>query len=302
LLTPDELDMRIIRELGGSASPYWNVWESYSAVSRKLGVDEETVRTRINRARERGFLPAWRVMVNPMLIGCLEAVLDIEVREEQRKVDAVSKVRLVDGVYYIDDFRGRGMLVGLYHPSGEELARKVRLIESICGSDSVSWERPVPRPNVRMRRLDWQIIEAMGEDAWRDLREVAKATGVSTRTIQRRLAAMKEGKAIYLSRPPNVSAAGGLMCNFLVRCDEGKKRAADYAILSAFNRIGASDTSQDGFSIFGMSCQNYAEADAMVEKLRAIEGVVDVRLRVLKEIIVIRDWLEAQVAMRAREG
>ena len=84
LLNPDDLDFRIIREIGGSRPIQWNVRESYSNIARKLGVDEETVRMRVNRARESGFLPELRMMVNPLLINCREANLDLEVESEER--------------------------------------------------------------------------------------------------------------------------------------------------------------------------------------------------------------------------
>ena len=290
--------MRIIRELGGS--PQWNVRESFSNVARKLGVDEETVRMRVNRAKERGFLPAWHVTANPLLINCHEANLDLEVKDEQHKAGAISKIGAVEGVNSIVDFRGKEILVTMYYEDNESLTRRVRLIESICESPKLAlWNRLFPRPDVRMSRLDWGIIDAMREDAWRDLEDVAKSLGVSARTVQRRLSAMKEGKAIYLLRPPNVSAVGGLMCNFLVFCsDPVKKRAADKTILSTFSRTGASDTSSEQISAFGISCENFAEADKVTQKLRAIDGVLNVRMRVVNEIVVVEDWLRNQIAKR----
>ena len=48
---------------------------------------------RVNRARERGFLPALRVMVNPLLFKCREANLHLEVRDEKHKDEAISKIR-----------------------------------------------------------------------------------------------------------------------------------------------------------------------------------------------------------------
>lgn len=94
LAEPRRPRLQDISGVGGSSSPKWNVRESYSNISRKLGVDEETVRMRVNRAKERGFLPAWRVMVNPLLINCQEANLDLEVRNEQDKGDAISRSRV----------------------------------------------------------------------------------------------------------------------------------------------------------------------------------------------------------------
>jgi DNA-binding Lrp family transcriptional regulator len=66
------------------------VRESYSNIARKLCVDEESVRMRVKRAHQRGFLPAWRVLVNPALLGCEAAVLELEVDDERKKAFAIS--------------------------------------------------------------------------------------------------------------------------------------------------------------------------------------------------------------------
>jgi DNA-binding Lrp family transcriptional regulator len=292
--------MKIIKELGGSRPPLWNVRESYSSISKRLGVDEETVRLRVNRAKEHGFIPAWLMMVNPLLIDCHEGHLVLEVREEQHKADAFSKIKILDGVFYINDFRGKEIMVGMYYENDESLAWKVQQIESICESSKLAlWESPFPRPNLQMNRLDWKIIDSMRDDARRDLEEVAKSLGVSARTVQRRLAAMKEGRAVYLSRPPNVNVVGGLMCNFLVfYSDREKKRAADEVILRTFSRIGATDTLPERFSTFGISCENFSEADRVMEELKAMDGVQSVRMRIVKEIIVVPDWIRNQIAKR----
>ena len=80
--------------------------------------------------------------------------------------------------------------------------------------------------------------------------------------------------------------------------DPRKKRAADYVIHSTFNRIGSSDTSPEQFSTFGISCQNYSEADRVTEELEAIDGVKSVRMRVLKDIIVVQDWIGNEIEKR----
>ncbi len=296
----DDLDMQIIRELGGSSALQWNVRESFSNIARKLGVDEETVRMRVNRARERGFLPVWRIMVNPLLIDCQAANLDIEVKDEQHKSRGISKIKTLDGMNSIVDYRGKEITVGLYYEDDESLAHKTRVIEAICESPRLDvWTSTFPRPIVRMSQLDWRIISVMRGDARMELGEVAKSAGVSTRTVQRRLSALTGGRAVYLLRPPNVSVVGGLMCNFLVFClDRGKKRSADRMILSTFNRIGASDTSSEQFSTFGIACENFSEADKVAERLKAVGGVQSVRMRVVKEIAVVEDWLSHQIAMR----
>ena len=119
--------------------------------------------------------------------------LDIEVKDELHKADAISKIKAMDGVYYINDFRGKEILVGHVYENDESLGRNVPLIESICEAPKLAlWDNPFPRADVQLSHLDWRIIEAMWEDAGRDLEDVAKSLGVSARTVQRRLTAMKE--------------------------------------------------------------------------------------------------------------
>jgi DNA-binding Lrp family transcriptional regulator len=300
LINPDDLDFRIIRELGGSRSSQWNVRESYSHIARKLDVDEETVRMRVNRARENGFLPAWRVMVHPLFLHFREANLNLDVKDEGQKEKAISQIKTLEGVHSMVDFRGKELAVIMFYKDRDSLEKTVRDIESICDSQRHAlWDSPFPRPEVQMKKIDWRIIDALQDDAWRDLDEVAKLLGLSTRTVQRRLSALRDGKAIYFHRPPNAGAVTGLMCNFVVSfSDPSKKRAADYVIHSTFHRMGAFDTEPDLFSIFGIACENFSEADKVTESIKAIDGVVSVRMRIINEIIIVPDWIRNQIAMQ----
>ena len=219
-------------------------------------------------------------------------------RNSRRK--RFSKIRRLDGVHSIVDFRGKELAVLMYYENSDSLEKKVKQIEAICQSQRLAlWNSPFPRPDLHMKKLDWKIANTMREDSWRDLDDVAKQLGLSTRTVQRSLSALKEGKAIFVHRPPNADSVTGLMCNFLVYfSDAEKKRAGDYVVHSTFHRIGASDTSPAEFSIFGISCQNFTEADKVTEKLRAIDGVRSVKMRIIKEIILVQDWLQKEIEKR----
>jgi hypothetical protein len=132
---------------------------------------------------------------------------------------------------------------------------------------------------------------------------VSKALGVSTRTVQRRLTAMEEAKAVYLSGAPNPNAVGGLMCNFLVFCpDPRKKGDADKVVYSTFNRISGSDTSPEQYSSFGMSCENLSQADGVLAGMKSIDGVSNVRMGIMKELIVVQDWLKDAIDKRISAG
>lgn len=296
----DELDLKIIRELGSPTSPRWNVRPWYSDIARKLGVDEETVRLRVKRVRERGAFPRWQLMINPRVLGCEAVSLELEVDAEDRKARTITQLRLLDGVTKIHDYRGAGLQVTLYSEEGEPLSRRVRLIESICGShSSAQWTSRFPAPTVRMTRTDWRVVNALREDAGRKLPEVATSLGLSTRTVQRRLSKMQEGKAVFLSGAPSVGAMVGLLCCFVVFCpDPYAKRSVDATIRSGFSRVGHIDSSPEAYSILGMPCENLADADTALGRLRAMNGVADATMRIVREVIMVQDWLTSEVERR----
>ena len=152
----DELDIRILRELGSPASPQWNVRESYANIGRKLGVDEETVRKRVVRAKKDGTLPPWLMKVNPRLIGFQAAALDVEVEDEALKAVALSRIAALEGVITILDFVGRGMMIVLYCKDEGSLNRLAGQIGSICGASRlapVDDGLPEPRDQNEENRL-----------------------------------------------------------------------------------------------------------------------------------------------------
>lgn len=296
----DDLDMKIIREIDSPNSPSWNVRVSYADISRKLGVDEETIRLRVKRAREHGAFPTLRLMVNPRLLDRKAVSLEVEVDAEEEKAMAVSKLRRVEGVTKIIVYRGKGLQVTVYVQETGSLTRQINSIESICGSSkSAMWTSRFPRPSVRMRKVDWKIVQALSAEAGRDLDEVATSLRVSARTVQRRLSVMTEGKAVFLSGAPNVDSVGGVTCCFVVHCPDGRsKRSLDATIRSDFSRVGHIDTSPEDYSAFGVPCENLAEADKVLARLRAADGVQDAGMRIMNEVILVQDWLNGEIERR----
>jgi len=296
----DDLDAKIIKELGSPSSPNWNVRETYSSIARRIGVDEETVRRRLKRAEELGSLPGWRMMVNPHLIGCEAASLDLEVGNEENKGRAIVEIMRVDGVIKMLDFRGRGLQVTLYYQNADALRRKIELISSICGaSQPTVWELGFPRAGVRMTRTDWEIVDTMLEDARKSLGDVSRSVGVSVRTVERRLTGIAEGRAVYLQGTPNFRMFLGLSCVFLVFCpDQNKKRVVDKLVLSKVQRTELANTSSQQYSTFVMLFDNLSQADDTTSWIQSLDGVNSVKMGIMKNLIVVQDWLRDEIRNR----
>jgi DNA-binding Lrp family transcriptional regulator len=296
----DDLDVRIIKELGSPSSLQWNVRETYSSIAKRVGVDEETVRRRLKRAEELGSLPGWRMMVNPRLIGCEAASLDLDVEDEDKKDSAIAAIRRVDGVIKILDFRGRGLQLALYYPNANALKRKTELIGSISGSPrSTVWELSFPSSRIRMTSMDWKIVQNMLDDARKSLDDVSQTVGISTRTVERRLTSMQKEFVVYLQGTPNFKVLAGLSCVFLVFTPDGKKkRTVDRIILSKTPRTELANTASRQYSTFVMLFDNLSEADDFTKWITGLDGVESVRMGIMKDLIVVQDWLRDEIAKR----
>ena len=297
---PDELDVRILKEFGSPASPQWNVRESYAKVAKRVGVDEETVRKRVIEMRQRGSMPKWLVKPNPRMLGLQSAGMFLEVEVEDRKGKALSKIARLEGVVTILDFLGKGAMVILYYEDDASLDRMIEQVGFICGSRPVVLRSTFPNPEVTMKKIDWEIVNVMADDARMDLQDVAVRTGATVRTVQRRLQRLIEGRAIYLSGRPVYEKMSGLSCQFLVFCPESaKKQAMDKKVVSQVRRLERSDTWSKEYSIFVINCENPKETDETLAWLNGFDGVEWVRMGITKEAIHVQDWLRAEVGKRA---
>ena len=289
----DDLDVRILKELGSPSSPQWNVRVTYSAIARRIEVDEETVRRRLKRAEATGAFPGWKLMPNPRLIGCEATSLDLDIEGGKSKANVIDEIKKVDGVVKILNFREPGLQITLYHEGADSLRGKVERIKSLSGSGKPTvWKLGFPRPDIRITTTDWQILGAMLGDARRSLEAVSQEIGASSRTVERRLGLMSEGRALYLQGTPVFGKHAGLSCVFLVSCpDSRKKKVVDEAVLSKARRIDLANTSSEQYSTFVMVYDNLSEADDALEWIGRLDGVERVKLGIMKELIVVQDWL-----------
>src|SRR2546426_10162575 len=114
----DSLDVRVCRELfRDRTGPLLrsDFRRSYRSMARKLQVDEVTVRNRIKRFQQSGFLKGWQLIVNPRLLGVRFAQLWFDVRPPSAKDDLIRKLSLMHGVLAISDSYGSSLaLVMMY--------------------------------------------------------------------------------------------------------------------------------------------------------------------------------------------
>lgn len=293
----DTIDNRILREIGSPRTVQWNVRESYASIAKRVGVDEETVRKRIKRMEGIGLIMGWRVMVNPSLIGCSYAFIDLEVQNTASKPDILSQLKLVEGVVALMNFEGGGITIFLYAEAGDALTRKAQLIGLMCGTEKPTVELiGIPPYTLLVTATDWRIIWAIRNEPRKNLTDIARETKMSTRTVNRRLSLLTERGAFFLIGLPNLKRASGVSANFLIFCAEpGAGASVAGRIAEEFDNIVFGSPLTARHLSYNMVFNNLIEIDEALELIKRIEGVQKVRLGIMREMIFVPDWLDGQI-------
>jgi DNA-binding Lrp family transcriptional regulator len=292
-----------MKELASPRSFRWDIRESFASIAEKIGVDEETVRRRVKRARESGFLKGWKLFLNPHLIGLESMGMQLEIDDEERKADVISQVEQVGGVVILIDFHGKALRAILYFESEVDRERKVQQIISICRGDRLRrWQGGFPASDMKMNRTDWEIVKAFRKDPRRSPSEVADEVGISARTVKRRLTIMTKSNSIFMLPQIDYDKSLGVACDFLIVCpDETKRIEVNKQMRARLDRVVFSLTDVKGFSIFALICQNLSESEEIHKWMKGLDGVSEVRVDIMRENILVDKWLDEEIEKRISE-
>lgn len=297
--SPDDQDIRIIKALASPSSFQWDVRISFANVAERLAIDEETVRNRLRRMNEVGFLQGWQLTLNPSMLGRKAALVELGVSAPESKPRAISRLRLLEGVTLIDDFYGNKLAVQVLYVNVGTLERQVQLIASLCDWPTpVWWKLGFPPCTLTPTRRDWQIIQALRQNARGRLSDVSRSLRISTRTVKRHLKHLVEGNAFYLDPVLDLGKVGGVRCRLWVVCETSKKETVDQMILSALPRIISTHTAPQESSLFVVHCSNASEVQEISQWVEKLEGVKEVRSNIDVEHIHIQDWLDEEIETR----
>jgi DNA-binding Lrp family transcriptional regulator len=298
--SPDDQDIHIIRALASPHSFQWDVRISFANVAKQLAIDEETVRNRLRRMNEAGFLQGWQLVLNPSMLGREAAMVELGVSDPESKSNAISRLKLLEGVTLIDDFYGNKLAVQTLYENAGALQRQVQLIASLCGWPTpVWWRLGFPPCNLTPTRRDWQIIQALRQNARGRLSGVSRDLRISTRTVKRHLQHLVEGNAFYLDPLLDLGRVGGVRCRLWVGCEASKKETVDQLILSGLKRIISTHTAPQEHSLFVVHCANASEVQGISQWVGNLEGVREVRSNIDVEHIHVQAWLDGEIEKRS---
>jgi DNA-binding Lrp family transcriptional regulator len=209
----------------------------------------------------------------------------------------ISEIERLDGVVIFIDFHGTSLRVIFYHEGEKDLADKIQRLNAICRTkEAIVWGGGFPSPGLKLKRTDWEIVQALRKDPRRSPSEVAEDVGVSTRTVKRRITDLTRGLAFYLLPMLDYDKYPGVAVDFLVLClDSRKKSQLDKLVRARTDRIVFSFIEAEGFSIYAILCLNISEAENIHNWLKGLDGVEKVRMDTMRNTTVVKGWLDEEI-------
>ena len=306
----DALDIRILRCMG--IQPYGKeprALETLKAshIAKRIKTSTERVRDRIARMEQSGIIGGYELFPNYRHLGLAATWFYLEIRDEDLVDAAIDKIEPVEGVVGCCAFVGGLLCINVHYRSLADLARKLRLLESLIGKGEAQkfYDVDMPRVDRPLAGLDWRIIKALREDARRPVREVARDARVSEKTVKRRLDRMAQEGSIFVIPLLDPSRAEGiLMFSLAVRFapDAGPSSlvAVEAALRDHMVAVDRTEVPQLGSHAFLLAARSMGEVEALRKATAKVQGVAGARALLFRDARENWSWLDEAIDERIR--
>ena len=258
---------------------------SPGVIARNLGLDIRAVKARIKRMEAEGFIKHYQVLPNYDALGLACSVYAIRFDNPAAKREAVSKLRLVDGVVGVDEM-ANSMMVSLVFPAPSELQRQVALVKELIKVEPTkAYDIAMPRVQTKLSQTDWLIIKSLRYDALKPAKRIAEELGITVRTVNNRLQRLIRQRAFFIVPIVSVEKVAHLifyaMFFFL---DESRRKEAVRGILESFtNRSFNQVLRESGPIVFFMFAERMSECEDSHIAAKGIDGVMMVLMDFYRE-------------------
>ena len=309
----DAKDVRIFCEIAFKGLDYDSFTDrrvSPLAIGRKLGLDEKTVRVRVKKMENDGFIKYYQAMPSLALFQlknmCTYRFEALNIATKHRVIEYVQELPfIVEAIEYL----GQVASVSISGTSSEEtdqvaagLANRFELYKWILGSRTIREAVSVAD------RLDWQIIQKLRYDALSGVKELSESLSITPRMVEYRIKKLLGSGMMLVRAIINSQKQEGLIFYELeISVDEAKQ----YDVIKRLSGIYAEKlwsvrTLAAGVLLGNFFAFTLAEPEeAYINTLR-LEGVRSCSLFIFKETVEpkrpnwIDDLIEQKIAQPSK--
>jgi DNA-binding Lrp family transcriptional regulator len=303
----DEKDVRIFcdiafRDLSYNASTQRHV--SPSEIGRTLGLDEKTVRSRIKKMEDDGFIKYYQAMPSLALFGLASLTLyrfeALNLLTKHRLIESTSKIpNVVEVVDYIGPHVSID-IAGTTAKEAQEAADKIKgrfeLGQRNLGA------RTIRDPHDTLDTLDWRLIQKLRYDARMSTVDLSKSLGITPRMAEYRIEKLLDSGALLIRAVIDTQKQAGLVFYELELSVDEAKRGEIIGKLQKDHgdKLWSVNSPAPGAILANLFSFTLAEPEASALSAQAYEGVHMCRLLMLKEALESGQsgWLDALIAQR----
>ena len=288
----DGQDVRIFcemafRDLGYGAISARHV--SPSDIASKLRLDEKTVRLRVKKMEDTGFIKYYQATPDLALFGLRsQGLYRFDAMNIATKYGVMEHTHSLPGVVEVFDYLGPTVSVSI---AGASAIRVQELADGIAArfelNKSRLGDRSIGEPHLRPDGLDWQIINKLRYDARCTSKEVADALSITPRMTGYRIEKLLDSGAVLLRAVINTQKQEGLVFYELeISVDEERRNAILRQLEEKYQeRLWSMKVSAPGLLLANLFGFTLAEPEEAAMQLTKTEGVRSCSILILKEVM-----------------
>ena len=299
----DPKDVRIFCEMAFGTTSFSAIQDRHvspSEIGRKVGLDEKTVRVRVKKMEQDGFIKYYQVMPNLNLLGLgLVGFYRMEALNLQTKYNVVKRTHETPFVVETIDYLGQTISLAIAGSTQEDIQGVAdRLASEFELHRREFHQRRLAESSLSPDYLDWQVIRELRYSARRSSADLAKALTITPRMADYRIGRLLDSGAMLVRATIDPRKQTGLVFYELeVAADPQHLTTVATGLTEKFGeRLWSSVPFKGGLivSLFGFSIGE-AE-DAAIETSR-IGGVKSCFPYLLKETIEPRgpNWIDEMI-------
>jgi DNA-binding Lrp family transcriptional regulator len=303
----DAKDVRIFCEIAFKGLDYDSFTDrrvSPLAIGRKLRLDEKTVRIRVKKMEDDGFIKYYQATPSLALFQLKDIITyrfeALNIATKHRVIEYIQELPyIVEAI----DYLGQVVSVNITGTSSEEIdqlasriAYRFELYKWLLGG------RRIREPKSVVDRLDWQIIQELRYDALSGVKELSESLSLTPRMIEYRIKKLLGSDILLVRAIINSQKQQGLIFYELeMSVDEAKR----YDVIKRLSEVYAEKlwsvrTLAAEILLANFFAFTLAEPEEAYVNTLKLEGVRSCSLFIFKEIVEPKrpNWMDGLIEQK----
>ncbi len=278
---------------------------SPSAIGRRLGLDEKTVRSRINSMEEAGFIKYYQALPNLSLFNLgnvtwyrFEA---LNIATKRRVLEHIQNTPNIVEAY---DYLGPTISLNIAGKSAEDNQKLAILLANRFELSKINLgDKKLSKPVSNLDKLDWRLLQNLRYDAHCSIKKLAQPLKITRRMAEYRIAKLHRTGAMTIRPIIDPQKQQGLIF-FQIEAsiaDNSRHAAIDHIRKTYAEKVWSLTTSPTNNLLVNLFSFTLRDPEEAVTDLLQFLGTKHCSLFILKEIIEPRrpNWIDNLIGKEA---